>query len=209
MPEPARNRPPAGTAHIRLTGLIGVAQAGVGFWTPCDVSTDEADLATIASDVYDAWMTTILADQVSTASLEQVEVLLYRATDELSGVFAAHNTGGAAGAGFPANVAAVVSWHTPSTWRGGHPRTYVWGVPNSALDGGYQRLSSAYTSALRSNVVLFQAAVNAISLGGGIGLNTMRFFNDNAALAPPYLVSLSSPIVRSVIGSQRRRLLTP
>lgn len=206
MAEPKRNRPPAGTAHVRLTGTLGAAACGVGFWTACAADTSEDDLNTAAEAVYNAWADNILADQTSTASLDQVEVLLYRATDELAGTYVETRTGGASGAAFPANVCAVVGWSTPSTWRGGHPRTYIWGVPNSALGSGYQTLDSAYTAALRSLVVLFQAAFNAISVGGGFSLSTMRFYNEKAALAPPFLVSINSPIVRSTIGSQRRRL---
>lgn len=207
--EPARHRPPVGSLRIRLTGLMGGAQVGSGFWSSVDESTSSSDLDTIASDIYTAWASNVLTDQDAAATLEKCEVLLYRATDELAGTHVASSSGAASGTGMPANCAACVNWATPSTWRGGHPRTFVWGVPISALDASYQKLSSAYRSALTSNMVGFAAAVNAITTGSFAALNTMRFFSAGAALSPPYLVSLLAPSVDLYIGSQRRRLRSP
>lgn len=194
-------------AHVRIMGDLGAGdEFGVGFWTPCE-SADVDHLSTFAEDVANAWAATILGDQSAAARLTSVRVLSYISGNEYAGEFTTTAGGGTAGDSLPAQVCAVVDWLESTTYRGGHPRTYVWGVPSSAFFLATSTLADAYRSALRSEAAAFLAAFNAIVVTGfgTPSLSTLHRVAAGAPLHPGYLSTLHSPSVRGKVGSQRRR----
>lgn len=116
----------------------------------------------------------------------------------------------------PASLAAacVVSWRVRAAWRGGRPRTYLPGVPETAMEDG-RSMDSGFLSDVQDNVDAYLEAVAGLSSGGITitSLAVLRRFTTGGVpehpgfpLDPPQLIDIESGIVRSVIGSQRRRL---
>lgn len=199
---------PNNSAHVRLLGKIsGSSEFGVGFWSPC-TSVDVDQLSAFAEAVANAWAATILSDQWADASLESVRVLSYVGGHEYSGEYVAHLGGAAAGDGMPAQVAAVVNWFEALTYRGGHPRTYVWGLTYDQVNSDFQSVEPAYQSALQSNAAAFLAAFNAIVIVGSATatLSCLHRVEAGVPLAPGFLSALSSPSVATKLGTQRRRI---
>jgi hypothetical protein len=199
---------PSPCAHIRFIGEFNPSgPAGVGFWTPISAAVTSGELSTAAESLYTAFATTILADMSVNSYLTKCEVLAYVAPLELVGSYAAVSEGAATGATAAANVCAMVNWGIPSTWRGGKPRTYLWGVPGSAVSDDGRTLAGAYHTALQSEVVAFTAAANAVTVAGDpIQLSMLKKVTAGVVLSPGYLLELSSPEVNTQICSQRRRL---
>jgi hypothetical protein len=194
--------------HIRFVGEFNTSgPAGVGFWSPMNAAATAGELATAAHDLYTAWATTILADQSVNSYLNSCSILGYAGGLELTGEYVALSEGAATGGVAPANCCAMVNWQLPSTWRGGKPRTYIWGVPQSACDVDGRSLSGAYLTALESEVVAFTAAANAVTLAGDpVQLSMLKKVTAGVELHPGYLLELASPTVHPTICSQRRRL---
>lgn len=199
---------PDNVAHIRFQFEIESAPlVGVGFWTPC-TSADPTELSAAALAAYGTWEGSILADQVASCILAQVQFLSYVSGHEYVGFATGSSGGGTAGAGVAMNVAAVISWHELLTYRGGHPRTYVPGCPASAIEDTYNTFSSAYRSALQSEAEAFLTGMAEIVITGSehVALSTLHRVSGGAPLTPGYLSPLSSPTVKPPIGTQRRRI---
>lgn len=197
---------PDNVAHVRILGSVGDGDPmGVGFWTPC-TETDGAALSTFADDVLNAWASSILADQSAGAQLLSARVLSYVGGHEYTGASTTSASGGTAGDSLPAQVCAVVNWLEIETYRGGHPRTYIWGVPESAFLLANSSLSGAYRTALSSEANDFLTQFNALTLAGGPQLSVLHRVAAGVPLTPGYLNALHSPTVRSKVGSQRRRI---
>lgn len=199
---------PDNVAHVRLLGKIfDSSEFGVGFWTPC-TSVDVDQLSTFAEAVANAWAATILADQSSDSSLESVRVLSYVGGHEYSGEYTAHLAGAGPADSQPAQVAAVVNWFEALTYRGGHPRTYVWGIAGEWVGADFQSLDDAYRGALQGMAEAFLAAFNAIVIVGAATatLSCLHRVEGGVPLAPGFLSALSSPSVAVKLGTQRRRI---
>lgn len=204
MGEPERNRPPAGFARYRIK--FSPPWGSVGFWSPVPVDASSDDLNSLAESVTDIWAENFLAGQSAALALIGATVRLYRATDEIEGTYDTSADGGSGSDYLPANVATVVSWKLASVYRGGKPRTYIPGVPPSAV-GSDTAWTSDYVAATASFAAAFLAAFNAQTIDdASLNLGTMAFFRSNAALAPPYFESFVSSSCQPRICTQRRRL---
>lgn len=205
MPVPAYV--PDMSAHVRLIGNIdGVGTYGVGFWTPC-TEADPTHLSTFAGSILAAFGATVMSDQGDDANLEQCRVLSYQSGVEYAGLATGSYTGLAATAAASANCCTVVDWLEGVTYRGGHPRTYLWGTPLGAIGTDARSLTSAYRSALTTEVAAFLTAFNALTVGGAPAiLSCLHRVTAGVPLTPGYLSSLYTPSISTILGTQRRRL---
>lgn len=195
--------------HIRVSGTSGDSSpAGVGFWSPCSPTITPTQLATFSDDVLNAWADSILADQGHDSTLTECSVIAYVGSLELTGSTTTTAAfGGTSGTSLPANCCALIHYSTPSTWRGGKPRTYVWGVPTSAADSDGRTLGNAYRAALLSEAESFFSTVNALTPDGvDVSLAALRRVDGGVGLTPGFLVSQTPVEIRNRICTQRRRL---
>jgi hypothetical protein len=102
----------------------------------------------------------------------------------------------------------VINWAISAYYRGGKPRTYMPGVPQSVVTDG-RTLSSAYRSALATDAASFITDVNAITHGGitAVQLGTVSFQVGKNWRTPPIFRPYVGASVRQIMGTQRRRLL--
>lgn len=199
---------PDGVAHVRILGSIGDAgEYGIGFWTTCE-SANVSTLSDFAEAVANAFAAGPMADASEDAVLSKVRVLSYQSDVEYAGQFTTHVVGAYGGHACPPSVCAVIDWLEALTYRGGHPRSYMWGVPVDAVDQSTGTLSSAYRSAASSNWAAFLDAFNAIDVDPSIepSLSTLHRVAGGVELTPGYLGSLAAPGVRQKLGTQRLRI---
>lgn len=112
-----------------------------------------------------------------------------------------------AGGMTPANCACCVSWHIHRRYRGGHPRTYVGGIPITAyLDE--RSFTTTYVALAQTRGTTFITDMNAIAGNayGTLTLVNLSYFTAGALRATP----ITDPILFSTTNarpdSQRRRL---
>jgi hypothetical protein len=176
---------------------------------------DPTDLNTVCEGIRSAATNMLTNDQSSNLVYEGVLGTLWAAGGtEYSGSALNPVIGGEPSS--PSTLAAsiVVSWRTHTTWRGGKPRSYFPGVPESRVADGRQ-LDSGIVAAIQGRVDSFLAAIPDITTDtvSCESLVCLRRFADGGStttpptpLDPPELVVITAAVVRSVLGTQRRRM---
>jgi hypothetical protein len=110
-------------------------------------------------------------------------------------------------ASFPPSVAITASWSSGATWRGGKPRTYLPGVPESAVvsPGAAQLTTNAITS-YENAWSAFMNTMNGV-LGGGIAfqLGFPSYYHNFQFRTPPLFFPFFGVKVHGRLDSQRRR----
>ena len=108
----------------------------------------------------------------------------------------------------PANVACVGSWKEFKSYRGGHPRTYVAGIPVT-VQNDPQHVTSTFAGDLQTGLTGFMTNVNDQGSGDGTpaGVLSVIHYRLNDVAQDPALVELILGVsVSPQIRSQRRRL---
>lgn len=171
-----------------------------------------ADLTTVSGLIATAWDTNLKAQFPTTVTRKFIEL-----TDLSSRTGATFtNTAGSAGSKtntspLPANVAVAVSWKINYRYRGGHPRTYHFGVLQGDLANSLS-ITGTYITALTNAYRAFFTAINAITMGGApLRFAMLSYFthdaNGNQIYKPnPELFEISDCLVHSRLDSQRGRL---
>jgi hypothetical protein len=99
------------------------------------------------------------------------------------------------------------SWSIAASYRGGKPRTYLPGIPQSALsDPNGAAITPTYATALEGYGVAFKSAVNSITVSpSGIELGSPSYFLHNAVRPTPIFFPFLACTVHERVDSQRRR----
>jgi len=144
----------------------------------------------------------------SSWSIVQVSALDNTGATENVAIQAGPVPGTATGNALPPNCSTAVSWSIPAHYRGGHPRMYLPGVPESAITApGSNELTSTWRSALSAFGHAFLAEFLATVAGGVAGqLGTIAFHRNNVPLTTPVFYPYSGGAIHGRLDSQRRRL---
>lgn len=107
----------------------------------------------------------------------------------------------------PANCALCVSWNIHRRYRGGHPRTYVGGIPISAyLDE--RAFTTTYVNLAKTLADGFNTDVSNIGGGayGALDLVNLSYYDQKVLRVTPITDRILSSTVNARPDSQRRRL---
>ncbi len=113
-----------------------------------------------------------------------------------------------AGTALPASCCGVVNWHTGfDHYRGGHARSYITG-PVVGDDQTPSTYTAAYVAALLAKAQSFLGSVNAYAGAPftSLELAMLTRIRDKQPLTTPVLRPITAASVRTIIGTQRRRL---
>lgn len=168
---------------------------------------DLQELAGDCSSFYDSkFMPLLMEDCIH----QFTQVTLYSSGDDARDAFEPSGTPGLAdGSPTPASVAACISWNIAPHYRGGHPRTYLPGIPTEARSTvttwGGSFLESATSAAQEFHTGL--ESIGAI----GAGIETVEhgivsFQSAGDWRDPPVFRRIIGARVDSRIDTQRRRL---
>lgn len=209
MPSGHRPAPPVGTARVAIQGLGASGNEWVNvFWLNLTATTHvTADLVNVVDTMVGAYHTNLMPQMSSAYQVVSAKASwLYAGGNSLE-YLGSYSYVGSGGASYLTDAAcAVIDWSITDYYRGGHPRTYMPGVPSGSVNTG-RTLGGTYRTNLTSGANAYIAAVNAITHGGisAVALGTVRFASGNAWLSPPVFRAYQSSSVRSVLGNQRRR----
>lgn len=210
MPTGPRPAPPAGTARVAISGTILAGHWVNILWLKLtDGGTPVVnDLASVIDSFAAAWNTDLCAQMTDATTTEQFKAVWTPSVG--SEIVYTKATAFAGSIGSEVNdrsICAVIDWQIGDYYRGGHPRTYLAGLPNAYVVNG-STLNATYRSALATAANSFRNAVNALTHGDitEVELGTVRFASAHAWLTPPVFRPYQSVGVRNYIGSMRRRI---
>jgi hypothetical protein len=167
---------------------------------------NQSDLDTLTAD-WGAALKTFLNQ------LQEVDVLnnRFEVTDltshtALTSQVPITGTGTHSGGLIGANTACCISWHIHRRYRGGHPRTYVGGIPLSALNSE-REFTVAYTNLASSAAETYLTAVPGLPSGayGSLTPVNLSYFFEKAIRGVPVTDPILFPTTNTRIDSQRRR----
>lgn len=167
----------------------------------------QTDLDFLANFAASEWTTDILAGMSNAVIFDQLVAQdLTSRTSPVSVITSgAHSS--LTGAGAPLNSALVISHHIARRYRGGHPRTYIGGLRQvdvndpthwtSAIVAGYQTAWNTFIG----NVVGSTHGGHAI-----LEYVNVSYFSAGALRVTPVVDDVLSSLVKSGLGTQRRRV---
>jgi hypothetical protein len=164
-------------------------------------------MATLLEDLSDLWASTVM-NQMSN-DITQVE---WKGTD-LTSDTAATATITVADPGLTGSAynsiasAAVISWDISRRYRGGHPRTYVPGVPSGDIVNG-DKLADLYATDLQVNGQAWLTGVAAevlVPVGPFAAVN-VSYYSGKARRITPVVDIITGCQVHGRLDTQRRRL---
>jgi hypothetical protein len=210
MPPGPRPAPPVGTARvaIHLNRGAGPDELNVFWLNLTSASPAQADLDAIVDAVVAAYNTRFTGFITSAATLVAAQASWIDSVGTVLESNRSYSDVMTGGTGID-NLAScyVINWSIRDYYRGGKPRTYLPGVLQSVVVDG-RTISATPRSNLAAAAVNFMTDVNALTHGGitACKLGTVAFARHNAWLAPPVFKQYQGASVRSVMGTQRRRL---
>jgi hypothetical protein len=207
LPVVAKAQIPVGYAKVEVTGTFGPATWANVFYvfigetarTPGQVITD---VVTFLNNLYD---TAINLARLSPRWVHQYTTVTYRdAEDSIVRLRVADaQVGTASGGDQDAQVAYLINWATGDPRRGGKPRQYIVGVPDSAmLDSA--RLDNSLIASINAGIVSW--LVSGLSLPTPMQLVEMSFRNDKADRLTAVDYPIIGGTVNPVVATQRRRV---
>lgn len=101
----------------------------------------------------------------------------------------------------------LLKWNISRRYRGGHPRTYLGGVPENDVSPDGRLFLDAAIAGTQAAANAFLAAVNAIDAQGDtLKLCVVHYMKNNATLPVPLVDDVLSVTAVKQIATQRRRL---
>lgn len=210
MPPGSRPSPPVGTARVAIStqGSAGPEAVNV-IWLNLTASTHvQADLDALLDAIAAAWHTRFTSFIDSAKTVVEIRASWIFASGSVLESVRARSDAMTGGTGVD-NLATcyVIDWAIGDYYRGGHPRTYLPGPPQSVITDG-RTVSATPRANLAAAAVNFKNDVNALTQGGisAVALGTVSFARGKVWRTPPLFRPYLGASVRQVIGTQRRRL---
>jgi hypothetical protein len=156
----------------------------------------------------DAYSDNLLPNLSNLLTLTSVSAILYSTdTEDLHATASTSLGGSVSGNPMPAQVSIGITWAIAVSYRGGHPRTYLCGVPYAAMDG-LTTIQNTVASAIASDAATLHTALEAFS-----GTNwsatehgVMSFVRSGDWRDPPVFYRITGARVDARLDTQRRRL---
>lgn len=186
--------------------IVNIFHVGYGTATgPISV----ADLNSLCSTVATAFKTRFLP--ILTTSLSMTGVVGRDLTSSTAAVGSSGVTGagGTTGGSDAANLACCVSWQAVLHYRGGHPRTYLGGIPTAARSSN-QQFTGTFAGQAAAAGQQFLADINAATIGSHVLTLMSVHYTKPVAPGSPFTLRGIWPITGATcntrIDTQRRRL---
>jgi hypothetical protein len=172
--------------------------------------SDETDLTAIAA-LFESSLTgsgSWVATLPSTWTLSNIRAVDNSGLTENVGVSTPSVNGGRTVGVVTPNVALCISWPIAAHYRGGHPRTYVAGMPIDQLDtagGKSWQTSTQSTWEGIGSALIAAIGESVIRSGVELALGTISYYTEKALRATPLFRTFEGAVVGKRIDSQRRR----
>jgi len=198
---------PVGSAKIAVSGLYGPATWANVMYVDVDAAghTPGDVIANCVTYAHNLYLNGIQLARLSPRWSTQLTTVTYRdATDSIVRVRVADvQAGTASGGDQDAQVAYLLNWSTGDIRRGGKPRQYVPGVPDSAMADS-ARLDSSLVTAIDGHLITWLPS--GLTLTTPMQLVEMSFTNGGADRAEAVSFPIIGASVNPVVATQRRRV---
>jgi len=193
--------------RVTFKFTLDTKTATVGMWLFITGAPTSPDLVELATDLFGIWRDTFLVHQHADATLVEVECRYFTGSGEILGSAFGSQAGLVGGDATPNNTAQLISWQISASYRGGKPRSYIPGVPQSAL-GSWSTLTDSQVGALTTDAGSFIGLVDDLTPTDidSVSVGCMHFFSGGAALDPPTFDPFLSGSAQKRLCTQRRRL---
>lgn len=169
---------------------------------------NSTDLNTIAGSLAGIWNTRIAPQIRTDVALTLTDVVdLTTNIGNYGSSNVGHNGTFAGGTALPANVAVALSWKTPLHYRGGHPRTYLPGVPSTQTTNN-QFILGTYQSALQAAGTGIINDINGLTSAstGALTFVMVSYHSHKTMRAQGTPFPITACVVHPRLDSMRRRL---
>ena len=207
-----RPNPPAHVMHMAVLGLVSGFPWANTFWVRNGnaQTPSQADFTNFTGNFATTFQTYLLPHLSNQLHTVEVTGLYYGPTGgELAAAVSFDHPGGKTAGAMPMSVSCCIGWRVQAHYRGGHPRTYLAGIPSDSFANPRQFLP-AYVAGVASSAADFHTAVNnnVAGLLSSLKLGTVSFINKKQWREPPVFRDFitASAHVDPRIDSQRRRL---
>lgn len=167
-----------------------------------------ANAQAIAQQVHSAYTQAFTTLVLPTVQILQTEVIDLTSAYGSQGTYVQHISGTAAGPVLPNSAAIVGSWGISQRYRGGKPRTYICGMPETDLADSRTWSASTVTS-FQNAFQGFMNSVNNMIAAVGVGpyqLGCVHYRRNLQPLPTPTFDPFTSVNVSNLVRSQRGRL---
>lgn len=168
---------------------------------------NQADLDTLATNWAGFIKTMVQSLQSVDCVYHELTVVDLTSSTALTSTVPVTGTGSHSGGASPASMACCISWHVHRRYRGGHPRTYVGGLPITTLSTE-RSFSATFVALAKGNAAAYLANF-AFASGGAYGVInavSLSYFSGGAVRVTPITDQLIGSDVNARPDSQRRRL---
>lgn len=206
---PAAFVPVPGVVKTVVEGNInGVPCNNIFYWLMDDTAgLDNAQAVQVATAVHSSYNTHLLSWIISAYTLQQTTAEDLTSVSGGTGVFGGSHPGSFGAQEIAASTSTLVTHKISRRYRGGHPRTYLPPFSGLAL-ADPQHWTSANVNGLQTAWGAFVSGV----VSGTVTGNTISqhvnvsFRSGNAPRVTPLIDPISSSIVETMVGTQRRRI---
>lgn len=166
-----------------------------------------AQLDAFVKAVSDIWQGQIIPLQSSAITLLGAFGQDLSSDTSPSGSWTTAAGGLAAGTSLSASVAVCVSWKQAQRYKGGHPRTYLAGLPTAATNSP-STISASTVTAVSAAANSLRTGIQGIATSGvsSASMVLVRYFLNKVPLTNPLTNVITASSVNSRLDSQRRRL---
>lgn len=210
MPSGTRPRPLTNSVRMALSGAYAGSRWAHIFWLNTTVSATPTptELADLMTAVEESYVTRILPLLSTAVEVQDGKAVFFESSStEVAAEVGYTDTGGVSTAGLTAQAAVCLSWSISAYYRGGHPRTYLPGIPAAAM-GTVTFLEATHQAAFQNAGAEFLSDVNALSPTPftNVTLGTESFQTGNAFRVTPVFRDYLTCTVHPRLDTQRRRL---
>jgi hypothetical protein len=198
--------------HLAVLGTVGDAPFANTFWVRNGnaITPSQGDLTAWVSNFGLYYRNRILPHLSSSVVLSEVTALYYDTNGaELAAAVSETGNGGVTGPVTPANVSLCIGWRVQQHYRGGHPRTYLPGIPQAEVATA-RLFNAAYVGLVVQSASDFHGDVNNTPGGNiqGAKLGIVSFVLRKEWRNPPVFRDFVYPSAHGDprIDSMRRRL---
>lgn len=191
----------SGTNHDQPWANVFHVKIGTGF------AMSSAGVTTFATAFANAYTTALYPIMSQQCGARECTVIQLESDTAPSASVAVTGAGAVTGDIAPLSTAKLLKWNISRRYRGGHPRTYLSGVPENDLAADGRLYLPGAVTGTQNAASNFLSAVNALTAEGeDISLCTVHYVKNNAVLATPLVDDILSVIAQPEIATQRRRL---
>lgn len=209
MPTGTKAPIPIGYSKVEALGTFGPATWANVFYidtTPSDPSAPNDAMAAARLAIHEL-MGTFQTYASTTWSVARERVTYRADADSTYSATIADGIGGLVSGGYQdAQVAFLLNWVTGDARKGGKPRQYFVGVPDTAVADS-ARIQGSVVSAFNADIATWLAGF-PYDVGSGVAneLVEMSFVNAKAYRTDPFPTSVVAGTVNPVVATQRRRV---